>query len=1091
MTGIQGPQTERPLVTPPGLPVTKLPPPRQARPTAGAPGRPGPEGLARRAVLHASKGDHEEAGRLLNELLACRDHEPLPAAARKMLAPLSSEQRLPADLRAQATAILAVLTEDADGPEAAAQLLDDGLARWPESPVLLAVAAAAAYRADDPKRAGDLVTRALATDPDCADALSVRGRLELDDEHPDMAIETARQLAATRPRLGRALLAVAMQRAGRIDEDPGLVAAVLADLPSDAGALEWLADALADAGRLGDARDVLDHLLRIAPRDARGHWSRGDVRYQLEDYEGAAADLDFAAARISDPALTALRGLVAYAARDYPTAVQLLASLDAADEPSWVPTVLGWGQLTLGQADAARSAFGQALRNDPDDLEAISGLVRLALDSAGADLSAAEAQLRHALEIDATDETVHELLGEVLYRADRKPEALESFGEALRLDPANATALANMGVTEIELGNAPAGMELLTKAARQAPASEQILGELTSQLASRDPDRGDCVLQDVQRAAADADASILVVVSCRAGLAARQHRLEDAVLLYQQALEMAPGDEGLAYGIACALSELGRPHDGLAVLDKLPAPLGAQLTELRVGLLLDLHEVTAAREELARLGADERVKPWVRCATGEVYRQEGRRAAARKLLAEAYQDVRDDEYWAARTLSSLGTAEVSDGRFRAARKHLSQALAIRPGNQDTLNGLLWLYRIEGAVGDVTSLLDDLDARIHDDPQLAGDQGLALVRANALHTLGDYRGELNVLEEAVAQAGAGKSATYRAVLLQRGWAELALRQRDKAEASFLAAAEVPGLPETVVDMANALARVGNFRAALLAAARANDAHNPFASTAVAVIWLRLGAWQAAARYALPDGKLVPRTERTAYFAARALRMAGQPEKALEYAKLARSLEPQGVEDMAEVAECLLETGQTAKAMAVFTDVINRLSRRVRLDADDLALRGWCLLRGGNASQAGAAFLKALSATDKPAKILLDLVLVSAIAGDLGQVNVLIGRAREELSRLADPARRGTIAMLLRDLADIRPALGNDVLEAIDNFAAELSAEQATLAPVLDEVSQALAGTSVTNREAPAAAAGLALSQLAGTAPSLGRWRREPR
>jgi tetratricopeptide (TPR) repeat protein len=1048
----EGPQAAGPPVGPPELPGTRPPCLGKARPAQGTRPSPSPRELARSAAGCAEARDFEGARGWLDELLACRDHEPLPAVIQDALAPLANGQGFPAWLRARATAILAVVTEDTDGPEAAARLLDDGLARCPEDPVLLAVAAAAAHRADNPDRARDLVARALAADPACADALSVRGRLELDDEDPDTAIETARQLALARPRLGRVLQAVAMLRAGRIEEDPGLIAAVLADLPSDAGALNWFADALAGVDRLSDAHEVLDHLLRIAPQDARAHWSRGYVLYQLKDYTGAAADLDVAASRIADPDLTALRGLVAYLADDYPAAVRLLTPADGTEEPQWAAAALGWSHLLLDEADAARNAFDRALRNNPDDAWATEGLARLALDSGDGDLKAAEAGLRHATEADSRNAVIHELLGEVLYRQDRKQEALESFSEALHLDPEYAVAQANKGLTTIALGDATAGIQLITEAARQAPAIEWIVDELAGQLEVHDPARADSTLQEIQRSVAEAEADILPVVSGRARLAMRQHRWADAELLYQQARQLAPAEAAgsLACELASVLQHLGRPLDGVAILDELPGSSGAGTTELRIRLLQDAGRLPAARKELERLNSDEHAEPWVRCALGELYRQEGRRTKARELLQRAYEDVREDDDWAAWTLTSLGTAEADDGEFDVARAHLRQALARRPEDRTTLNNLMWLYLLQGATGEVTDLLDGLDARIASNPALAGDPKLAKVRVKGLSGLGDHPGALKVLNEAIAQAGGDDDEDRRELLLDRGWTELALSQRSRAEASFLAAAEALGSPDSLVKVVDALSRVGNFGAALRAAAQQDALGNPFVGTAVAVIWLRIGAWQAAARYAVPDGSLVTRTDETAYYAARALRMAGRPLEALEYAQLAFSIEPQDVQNMVEVAECLLETGRAKEAASLFEDAIRRLGQRTGLNADRLALRGWCLLRIGKVAEAGDTFSKALSVTDKPAKVLLNLVLASALTGDAGQVGVLASRAREELSRLAPLTRRGTIASMLRDLSGDWPAFSSDVQDMMDGFASHLRAEQAALDPFLAEV-----------------------------------------
>lgn len=1047
---------ERPSAMPPAvqveLPVGRPGRQRQSPAAMPPPNLPDLGERARRALARAKAGDYKEARHLLDALLSGRDRVPVPAAAASALTALADGERLPAALRAEATALLAEVTEATDGHDAAWELLEGALTRWPENPVLQAVAAVAALRAGDLDRARELVTAALAGDPGCAEALAARGRLELADEQPQEAIETARALSAVRPCLGRALLAMALAMANRLDEDPGLVDAVLADLPPDAWALEWGADMLYDADRLDDARRVLDRLLQIRPDDAEAHWSRGVVWYALEDYQAAARDLDFAASRISDPELTALRGEVAYLTRDYRGAVDLFSSIDEADQPAWAVASLGWSHLMLNEPDAAHAAFDRALRSAPDDVDAIYGLAQLAVNEDGEDTAGAGKLLRHALELNPADELAHLAIGELHYQAGQYEEALKSFDEALRLQPKDAIALGYKGMTVAALDDTPAGIRLLTKAARQEPAWEWAIGNLTGLLESHDPGDADGILDDIQRAAEATGASTLPVLTWRGWLAARQRRWEDAERCYRQARKLAPDDEDLTAQFVSALRQLWRPRDALAVLKGLPRPLSEKMGEQRAALLWQSGNNAAACAELRRMPPADQPSPWMQALLGELDREEGRRTEARRSLQHAVTEAGDDIVLAVCALNSLAIAEDDDSEPEAACAHLRQALDLRPDHGPTLGNLAWHCLNQGDAAGVTGLLDQSDNRIAANPALASDPSYANARADAFYGLGDYASALNAVNKALSQSGtgAGEAGERRNLLLSRGWAELALGQAQRAGVSFLAAARAPGPPESLIRIVTALARVGHYHEALHAAARAENSRNPFAGSAAAAIWLRLGDWQTAARYAAPGDRLTLRTAETAYIAARALRMAGRQVKALEYAQLAHAISPHAKET-AELAECLSEAGRGDEAEPLLTDVLSRLSRQVRLDADGFALQGWCLLRLRRTVEAGKVFLRALSTTDKPAEVLLDLVLVSALDGDLPQVRLLADRAGKELARLPEPTRHGALALVIRDLTVIRPWLSPETLELTDPITADFHTKLDGLRPALRAVS----------------------------------------
>jgi predicted Zn-dependent protease len=170
---------------------------------------------------------------------------------------------------------LARSTYRIEGTEAAEGLARDGLARWPDEPGVQVFAISQATASGDTSRARALLDDALRCDPAPPELLGVLARLELTDGHPERAIEPARQLVPSRPSIGRALLVMALHRAGRLHEDPALLDAVLADRPDDARLLTGLARALIDADRPAEARDVLNRAHELDDDDLEVYRTRG------------------------------------------------------------------------------------------------------------------------------------------------------------------------------------------------------------------------------------------------------------------------------------------------------------------------------------------------------------------------------------------------------------------------------------------------------------------------------------------------------------------------------------------------------------------------------------------------------------------------------------------------------------------------------------------------------------------------------------------------------------------------------------------------------------------------------------------------
>jgi tetratricopeptide (TPR) repeat protein len=989
--------------------------------------------LVSRAAAALHDGRDTEAESLLLGVLGNSELGRLPAATERVLTDIGADERGSAQLRAGAWTTyarsrqaqgrpedarqalakayelapeppvlyhLATIAYRTDSPAAAGKLLDDALQRWPDDATLKVLAAAATAGSGRPERARALLAEVLRDDADDTTALALLARLELAEDRYEAAIEPARASVRGQPSLGRALLVVAMHGTGRLQEDPGLLEAVLADPPDDTWVLVRLAHVLLDVDRPADARTVLDRACALDPEDAEIRRTRGWTNAVLRDYDAAAADLDQAARFGDDPWLVSLRGEVARLRGDPAGAVELFEQLGDS-EPDWVASSLGSALTVLGRYDDARTAYERALRRDPDDVPALCGLGELDFERGGPDgVARAETMLRHALDLQPDSALAHALLAEVMRRTGRLTEAVAGFDRSLELSPRYSYALASKGQTMIALGDRPGGLALLAEAAKESPQTTWILDELERELDSEPYEDADVLLRGVQREVDARGGDGLPVLVRRARLARRHRRRAEADRFYRKARK-ASDDPDLAREHAEVLSELGRFEEALAILDRLPRD--ADTAWSRIDVLWQLDRLPEVRSELEQMVAGGDPLPLAWAALGELHRMEGRRDEARRLLTTAHDQDPDQPY----ALASLGALEFDEGNLGAARSHLSRATELLQGYGFALSTLITLESQDGQAGHVLAILDRLRQV---DP---ADRELARVRAIGYYGLGDYPTAREVLQACLVEAG--DNAT---VLRARGWTELGLGQVRRASGSFAAAASLPDVPSALVETASTLTRVDLWRDALRSV-RAAGEDNPFSDTAQAIVWLAAGDATAAVHSGLRGHDRVPRSEDAALYAVRALRRCERWDEATELARDTVQRWPRNREAKSELGRCLLGTGDRPGAQRMFEDVLAGLERQVHLDADEAIARADCLLLLDRGLDAAYAYLRALSLTDRTAQVLLDLVVASLLAGDVAQASVLTSRVREELDRLTAPTRRGTIAAGIHDLEVVRP------------------------------------------------------------------------
>jgi tetratricopeptide (TPR) repeat protein len=202
------------------------------------------------------------------------------------------------------------------------------------------------------------------------------------------------------------------------------------------------------AGRKSSGPEAAD-IAVLDPRAALAYTARGIIKTELEDFDGALADLN-SALRISPRAADAwfargrvwhLKNELARAIGDYNRALHLDSRYSEAYH-NRANLLAEQGKLREALVD-----FDQAIRFNPREAVTYGnrGRVRLALF----DLLGAEADFKRAIEIDPRAAQFHFGLGLTHFNECAFEQAISDFTAALRLNPQLAEAYLNRGLAQL------------------------------------------------------------------------------------------------------------------------------------------------------------------------------------------------------------------------------------------------------------------------------------------------------------------------------------------------------------------------------------------------------------------------------------------------------------------------------------------------------------------------------------------------------------------------------------------------------------------------------------------------------------------
>ena len=262
---------------------------------------------------------------------------------------------------------------------------------------------------------------------------------------------------AARPKIQLARLLTATKPA---EADKLIDAAIAAD-PRSAEALQVKGEMLRIRGDQEGAMRLFDQALKIDPKNIAVHLSRADVNITLEKYKTADEDIDpILKADPNNFMANYLRALELAKQQKYAEADRIFDRISPGFAAFWAGYyVQGATKLALGQYAQAETSLGKYLAHKPDDTGAARLIATAALNQQAP--SRAIEYIKPFADKGLPDAAILAVLGSA-YMADHKPNlALQQFQKAAALDPENPAIKAQVGVSEIDIGQSEQGLAAL------------------------------------------------------------------------------------------------------------------------------------------------------------------------------------------------------------------------------------------------------------------------------------------------------------------------------------------------------------------------------------------------------------------------------------------------------------------------------------------------------------------------------------------------------------------------------------------------------------------------------------------------------
>jgi tetratricopeptide (TPR) repeat protein len=339
-----------------------------------------------------------------------------------------------------------------------------------------------------------------------------------------------------------------------------------------------------------------------------------------------------------------------------------------------------------GDLDGARAAYLNVLESDPDDVDALAALGQLSLKQGNT--SAALHYLQRATNLQPTRFALRCRVAQILSDIDHPEEAGTTYQSVLQADPDNFTALVGLGHLSRKIGDAPAALDYLQRAASLAPGNLGLRCESAQLL------RG---LDRVEEARAtylsvlQADPNNVTALGGLGQLSRQAGDLPAALDYLQRAASLAPANLGLRCSVAQLLRSLDRVDEAratfLSVLQDAPGNVEA-LSALGQ-LSRQQGDLPAALDYLQRAASLAPANLWLQCESAQVLRGLNRFDEA----GATYLSVLQADPANIGALTEMGLMQRQRGDHAASLAFLEKALARRPTSAGLMTEVAATLRI--------------------------------------------------------------------------------------------------------------------------------------------------------------------------------------------------------------------------------------------------------------------------------------------------------------------------------------------------------------------------------------------------------------
>ncbi len=231
--------------------------------------------------------------------------------------------------------------------------------------------------------------------------------------------------------------------------------------------------------RLGEASELFEKAVELAPGDYMTWFNLGQVKHRLGLLDEALAALERAEGlKHGDFAVQLALGRLYLSLGRYSRAAEIMGQANRPEEPR--PGLYRWLGEALarsGRPEEAIRVFKKAVKANPEDAQSISWLGRLFLDQTN-DKEVALSLTRQAVDLESRNGLFRSRLGWALLLNDRPDEALIQFKEALNQEERSSDVLLGTAKTLLALQRAGEAEKMLLEAAALAPEDGEIKDEL-------------------------------------------------------------------------------------------------------------------------------------------------------------------------------------------------------------------------------------------------------------------------------------------------------------------------------------------------------------------------------------------------------------------------------------------------------------------------------------------------------------------------------------------------------------------------------------------------------------------------------------